>query len=348
MIAIHKTFEKDENHKRTVTFFVADGKKVQKLTDQKIEKWLDGQKTSEIRVTAVHACDPFLADLAKRGHTVLYANWHALGIEKNLAPEGIATAFADADSSSFRTFEPRPDLAALRYRLSQRFALTEYRKAVILRLKGSGRLYGQLSEEDLDLDTKALLKEADETETRVPVQGKNGTKMVSLDTVIANLAKEIRECVLFNSAAQITGSWTTAATVVAFSGGIDRFESVASFWHYCGEHVVDGSAPKRRRGQPVTWNPRVRTALWNMSDSIMKNRDNPWRDFYDRERAKEFENHMAKHPGCKHPNGHSTARALRKMRKEILKRFFLAVKGESYREGCDQGGLVNHITKVAA
>lgn len=348
-LSVHKTFGKDEG-KRKVYLFVSDGTTIQTLSETDIEKWVPTLQAGQIlRFTSVHACDPLLLDLLKRGVRIVYANWHETCIAKNLPPAEIVAEFAKVPDSVFREFQPRPDLAELRYRLSQRSALVEYRKAVTLKLKGAARLYGQLHEEDFSEETKDLLKQADEAETRVPVMGKNGKeKMVSIDTVIANLAKNTRECSLFNAVAHIEGAWTTAATVVSLSGGVDRFDTVAAFWHYCGEHVVDGSAPKRRKGSPVTWNPKIRTALWSLGDSIMKNRNNPWREFYEDTRAQEMETHLQKHPGCKTINGHCTARALRKMRKEILKRFFLAVKGQEYRESGDRIMSENQHAVVAA
>ena len=141
-------------------------------------------------------------------------------------------------------------------------------------------------------------------------------------------------------------SWITAASIVAYAGDVDRFETVASFWHYFGQHVIDGHAPKRKAGSPVTWSPKGRTAVYLMGDSIIKNRNNKWRAFYDEALATEKETHEVKHPGCKTPLGHCGARARRRMVKEILKQFFLAVKGEEIRDGHVTGE--NHRTLAVA
>jgi hypothetical protein len=333
MIAVHKTFEESEEGKRQVTLHTSDGKATKKIAgDKNIEVWLEGLEPGMIlRFTAVHAQDHILNDLVERGHKIVYANWHKTGIVKGLSPEEIVSQFAELPASTFREFEKRSDLGELRRRVSQRDAVVEYRKAVILKLRGAATLYGQVDEEDISDEVKALLAEADKIDVRVPVTVNGKEKLVSIDCVIAKLASGIRECKLFNAVAHISDdSWNTAAALVAYSGGIDRFDQVSSLWHYCGQ------APgfdRRKKGQPLSHNPRLKTKLWQLSDSIIKNRDNPWRDFYDVELERELAEHAVKHPGCKTPKGHSMARAKRKMRKEILKRFFLAVKGETYCQG---------------
>lgn len=335
-IAVHKTFDKkDAISKRQVVLYVSDGERFEKIAEKGIQKWIDSlDPNTSLRFTSVHACDPLLLDLAARGFTVTYANWHATGIEKNLPAEEIALKYAVAPEDIFRTFSARPDLVELRQRVAQRQAILEYRKAAVLKLKGIARMHGDLDGDDYSESTLELLKSVDVFDVTVPFTGENGkTKNVSIETVIAKLAEKTRECVLFNSAAHIEGSWGTAATVVSFSGGMDRFDTVAAFWHYCGEHVVDGHAPKRAKGKPVDWSPKLRTALWQMSDSIIKNRNNPWRDFYEVELTKELAVHEVKHPGCKTPQGHCGARSRRKLRKEILKRFYLACQGTEFESG---------------
>lgn len=340
-IAIHRTNEKpDAASKRQVTLYISNGADTDTITGAQFDAWRKTLKQPRtLRFTAVHANDPLLAALISDGHTIEYANWHATGIEKNLPSDTIAQQFALLPASTFRTFKPRPDLGELRMRVSQYLAITEYRKSAILKLRACSTLCGQVNEDEISESIKTLLKEAEEVNLKVPVTAKNGkTKEVSLTTAISHLAKAIPECRLFNAAACIADSWITAAVVVGFSGGIDRFDQVSSFWHYCGEHVVDGRAPGRKKGHATTWSPRLRTALWQMSDSLIKNRNNPWRAFYEQELAKELAAHGQKHPDCKTVQGHCGAMARRKMRKEILKRFFVACMGQEFRE--DSGSQV--------
>lgn len=333
-IAIHRTNEKpDATSKRQVTLYISNGTDTDVITGAQFDAWRKTlKKPIALRFTAVHANDPLLTALIADGHTIQYANWHATGIEKNLPPQEIAEKYALLPLSAFRTFTPRPDLGELRMRVSQYLAITEYRKSAILKLRACSTLCGQVDEDEISDSIKTLLKEAEEINLKVPVTKNGKTKEVSLTTAISHLAKAIPECRFFNAAACIADSWITAAIVVGFSGGIDRFDQVSSFWHYCGEHVVDGRAPGRKKGQAITWSPRLRTALWQMSDSLIKNRNNPWRQFYEQELAKELAAHAQKHPDCKTVQGHCGAMARRKMRKEILKRFFVACKGQEFRQ----------------
>lgn len=327
-LSIHKTLEKSDD-KRQVVLRVSDGKTVTKIVGDQIDIWIkDLNSDMTIRATSVHAQDPILNAIIEKGNEIVYANWHKTGIEKNLGPDEIVQQFAVLPESTFRKFIPRPDLTELRYRVNQRLAIMEYRKAAILKIHSNAILFGHVDEENLPEEIKQLMEEAEKIEINVPVMVKGKERKLSIDTVIANLAKKIPECQLFNSSAHIETSWNTAAAVIAFSGGIDRFDNVASFWHYCGQ---DPTSNKRKKGQSLSFNPKIKTILWQMSDSIVKNRNNPWRDFYDRELDKEVTEHKTKHPDCKTPKGHCMAMAKVKMRKEILKRFFLAVKGEEYR-----------------
>ena len=157
-------------------------------------------------------------------------------------------------------------------------------------------------------------------------------KTVSFDTQISKLASTLPECIIFNQIAGLsTSSWITAASVSTIIGDIKRFPNVAALWHYFGQHVAeDGKAPKRAKGQPISWSPDGRKVLYQLGDSIIKNRNNPWRDFFDRAKADEIAVHMEKHPGCEHIQGHSNARARRKMVKEIMKRYFLAMTNEKF------------------
>lgn len=334
-IALHKTFGDG------VLFFISNGLETTKHSEVTFKKWLkEIPAKTTIRFTAVHAADPIIRDLQERGHKVTYANWHNTGIERNLDPAEIVLLYAKLPDDVFRTFgKVDPRLVELRYRLAQRAALVEARKSAVLRLKGAERVFGKLDDDDYSEETKALLKLSNDIDIMIPVIDKDGKpvlkkngerKEISLDGEIARLAAQIPDCVTFNEIAHIKGAWGTAATVVAYSGGMERFDSVAAYWHYCGEHVVEGLAPKRKKGSPVSWSPKLRTALWQMGDSIMKNRKNPWRDVFDQERAAEMEVHLQKHPGCKTIDGHCTARAIRKMRKEILKDFFLATHAEKF------------------
>lgn len=110
--------------------------------------------------------------------------------------------------------------------------------------------------------------------------------------------------------------------------GISAFSNVSKLWKFCGLDVVDGHAPKRRRGSTITWNPKMRTLCWKIGESFVKNGD------YYRSRYEEFRKIEDERDFicaiCKknHPKatqcikGHRYARAKRKTVKMFLAHLF--------------------------
>lgn len=335
MYSVHKTFEKGVDGKRAVTLYTYNGTgEVQKLgVKEQFEFIKNLVPGTIIRLTSVNALDGFLLSLEEAGAEIQYAHWHDLGIEKGLEPKAITEAFYNASADNFKKFMYRQDLADLRNILSIRNSILLCYGDAVRRVKQTARNMGLVTQEDMD--GNSLIKNGMDTIEAITdcFKGeKPNGKMVSLDTFIASKAKAIPECVLFNEIAYIKGAWITAASVLSYSGGIDRFPTVASFWHYFGQHVVDGKAPKRKVGQPVTWSPNGRTVLYNLGETIIKNTNNPWRAYFDKVKAQELKRHDSVCP-CKYRDGHSNARARRKTVKEIMKRFFIAAKGQKFQEG---------------
>jgi len=75
---------------------------------------------------------------------------------------------------------------------------------------------------------------------------------------------------------------------------IQRFATVSKLWKYCGQDVVNGEAPRRKRGQKITWNPFLRMTMHKVTDSFIK--QNPEKSQYRRlyDEAKEY--YQAKFP----------------------------------------------------
>lgn len=321
-IAIHKTFEKGQDGVRQAVIYTSDGNSVDRLTQDKFARFLEKlPPTTIVRATAVNATDAMLLDLAERGNPIFYAFWHDTHLSSGLEPEALVMAYAQLRDEIFRQFKPRRDIADLKRVLAYRNAIVQFAGDATRRLKQASR--------DVN-DPELELAESDISDLKKQMVLEPGT---SLDKTIEKKAKVIPECRLFKQISGIEGSWIMAASFVAYSGGFDRFPTVASLWHYYGQHVVDGAAPKRKKGQNIDWNPRGRVMLYQLASTIIKNRKNPWRAVFDEYRAQEIAMHDTKHPGCKHKDGHSTSRAMRKMVKEIVKQFFLAYNGVQFQEG---------------
>ena len=122
---------------------------------------------------------------------------------------------------------------------------------------------------------------------------------------------------------------------------IERFHSVSALWKYAGLNVerfcrdcektvpdeamtcrfcnggnLWGRAPKRRKGQKITWNPRLKKVCFNVGECIVRVTSGPYRAFYDEYRAFYDE----KYP--KRSKGHRYAMAKRKTVKLFLSHLF--------------------------
>lgn len=71
-----------------------------------------------------------------------------------------------------------------------------------------------------------------------------------------------------------------AGLLVANIMPVERFPNVAKLWAYCGLHVVNGAAPKPKKGVKTNWNRELKTTTWKISESFLK-AGGPYRDLYD-------------------------------------------------------------------
>lgn len=118
----------------------------------------------------------------------------------------------------------------------------------------------------------------------------------------------------------------------------DRPRLVSELWSYSGYAVINGEAPKRRKGQLVTWSPDARMRAFLVAQSCVKALTSPFRASYDEARGKyEDVTHTTECvrcgpsgkpalPGSPLSNGHKHARALRAVSKEVLRRLWVASK----------------------
>ncbi len=317
MLTLHRSYEGEPGSKAHV-FYVMDGQKVQRLTGAKAARWSSAlRKETRLLATQAHSTDAVLLEMSGRGVRIFYIHWHAAGLPKNLAPEEIAARFSAIPEDQLRPFKPRPDLAELRHLVDARRAILEHRKADQLRLSALRRSIGLSDDDEMPDHLKAIEEEikADKRSFETPV-----------DRQLAKIGSKIAECQIFNRVSGLSDGYITAATVMAYLGDLGRFPTVSALWHYCGQHVVEGAAPRRKRGEAGDWNPKLRTALWLLGTSMIKNTNNKWRTIYEQFRDAELALHDLKHPKCPTKQGHCGARARRKIIKEILKEFWAAAR----------------------
>jgi len=93
---------------------------------------------------------------------------------------------------------------------------------------------------------------------------------------------------IYNWLKSIKGiSHLLSAQLIAYID-IDKFDKVSSLWHYVGMHVVGGTAPKRKRGSKIDWNPQLRMICYKISDSFIKQRTPKYRSIYDKEKKRQL------------------------------------------------------------
>ena len=113
--------------------------------------------------------------------------------------------------------------------------------------------------------------------------------------------------------------------------GIEAFDTVSKYWAWWGLHVVDGHAAKRKKGENINWNPKMRTLSWKIGKQFVMQGEG-YRQIYDQEKDRLTEQRLPigkcphyeeckaklktrKEPACK---GHIHAMAKRKTVKLFL------------------------------
>jgi len=61
---------------------------------------------------------------------------------------------------------------------------------------------------------------------------------------------------------------------------ISRFDTAAKLWAYCGLHVIDGKAARRKKGEKANWSAELKTTAYKISESFLK-AGGPYREQYD-------------------------------------------------------------------
>jgi len=104
-----------------------------------------------------------------------------------------------------------------------------------------------------------------------------------------------------------------AASLISEIADISRFVSVRSLWKYAGMDVQHGKAPKRTRGNKITWNPHLRTCAWKVASQFVRTNPSFGRTLYDG--YKEY--YVARDGDLS--KGHIDNRARRRVAKDLLR-----------------------------
>ena len=125
--------------------------------------------------------------------------------------------------------------------------------------------------------------------------------------------------------------------------------TVSQLWAYCGYHVIDGAAPRRKKGTKSNWSSVAKSRAYLIAEACMKQRESPYRALYDAEREKSagavHTSECARcgptgkpaQPGSLLSDGHKHARALRRVAKEVLKDMWREAKRLHDLDGSGHG-----------
>jgi len=262
-------------------------------------------KGTRIISSSANPSDIIFKVLEDAGMKVLTAHWHSAGIAKNLSSEEIAAAFAVLPEEKLKPLVVRQDIMQLKAQVNLRQAVMEYRKRATLKVKAVERAQGGQSKW-----TQESLAEIE------AIQDKEESPV---DKEIKRLAKKLPECQVLHQLMGAKDAWMSAAAIVSQIQDVRRFQMVSSLWHYAGLHGPNG---RRKKGVPCDWNPKLKVALYLWATASMKAMSPYFRQRFDRYRAEERAAHASKCQ-CSTPDGHSTARAMRKVEKDLLKDFWV-------------------------
>ena len=109
-----------------------------------------------------------------------------------------------------------------------------------------------------------------------------------------------------------------SASLMADLGSPERFNTVGQLWAYCGEHVLDGEAPRRKKGQRANWNGSLRMALYKVSSQFVKIKGCYGRQLYD-----EYKAYYVERDGPE-PKWRPHKRAMRRVAKDFVRCLWLA------------------------
>ena len=131
-----------------------------------------------------------------------------------------------------------------------------------------------------------------------------------------------------------------AGGLMAWVGDCSRFDTVSKLWAFAGMHVVDGEAPRRKRGEKANWNATLRTLCWKAGQSFVRVGDG-YRDLYLQEKARlrilhpepiPFDPPRKKKDGTallQYSDGHVDAMARRKVVKVFLGHYWEAARKQA-------------------
>ncbi len=108
---------------------------------------------------------------------------------------------------------------------------------------------------------------------------------LQLDSVEKSIAKYLSDSVKKEKIWQNYLSKTKGIGPILSAGlinliDIKKARHISSLWKFAGFDVVDGKAPKLKKGQKTTWNPLMRNLCWKIGKAFLMSKS-PYKKLYD-------------------------------------------------------------------
>lgn len=132
------------------------------------------------------------------------------------------------------------------------------------------------------------------------------------DDIVSRMKNSVKTHPAWPWISKVKGLGPTLSTkILGLIPDIESFTTASKIWRYAGLAVIDGKAEKRTKGEKIHYNPRLKSTLYLVAQSMMRS-NSPYRRVYDD--AKTY--YEAGRPDW--TKGHIHNAALRKMEKVFL------------------------------
>lgn len=130
-------------------------------------------------------------------------------------------------------------------------------------------------------------------ETHLERQGQGDPDTIAIRNILQQSEEELRVLVTGRMAQHPAWPWLqqvkgcgpeNTAKVVGLVE-ISRAETISALWSFAGYGVVNGLAPRRQKGEKLTYNAELRTMCWRVASSLLR-AQGKFAEYYNREKAK--------------------------------------------------------------
>lgn len=107
------------------------------------------------------------------------------------------------------------------------------------------------------------------------------------DDIKKYIGKTMKEDPMYKYLSGIKGIGPLLASgLISWIEDVEKFETISKLWMYSGLGVDEatGRARRRKKGEKINWNPRMKTLCWKIGESFIKTKGG-YRELYEKFRA---------------------------------------------------------------